>query len=58
MTPEPMPVCGERGCKVEHPSRPWSDRPLGRRLAALHPEPEPRKGPAWLERLTAKELVR
>lgn len=53
--------CGQRGCPNPHPARPWVERPQGalaRRLAARQPAPEtPGSGPAWLRRLTAKEMA-
>ena len=57
MTPEPIPACGERGCKNPHPAKPFVDRPLGRRLAALHPEPAEDRRPVWLRNLSAKDMT-
>jgi hypothetical protein len=48
--------CGVDRCPNPHPAKPFVDRPLARRIAALHPVEEDRR-PAWLRRGTAKDLT-
>jgi hypothetical protein len=47
-------------CKSAHPATPWTERsrtPLADRIAAREPAPAPDRRPAWLARLTARDMT-